>query len=773
MNIIKSPSIPFINNRSNFLISRVPKLHPSSIGYLRYWKLHKKRCIEGFWGLDEKGIKVNIDNDIDYTIESNNWRYMPGNLYFYVNFGTILHQDEKGPKSAPKMKMRPYLRDIEWGFFYNWLEARGFSGFADDKEFSCDRRLVTYKHEDLPEHLKDLKYIETATYIRMLRDKPQGKPLYDNEARNLFMLGARGFGKSFMVGVGVILYELLFDGAKEYNSYTIENPYKVEIFAGAAISSKSADILSKTREAMDHLPGNYIDSNGKYYPSPLTKSMAGSLGPNNMKNPWRHEYEKNIGGTWIKLGTGSNIKHGIYTTENPEAAAGTRPGVMVIEEVGLMSNVLTAHGSNIACQMEGNWKFGSSVYLGTGGNMEKIIESEIIFRDPKAFQFLEFEDVWEGTGKIGWFVPAIYGINSFKDKNGNTNFAQAYDYKLEERSKAKKAKSNSALDLEMMNYPLVPSEMFLNKTGNRFPIADLKNQMKNLQQNPKEYADKHWYGDLTFNSKGELRFTPKDKKDVVHNYPILDNSIHPGIIEFFEMPKRNNDDEVFPNRYFIGTDTYDDDESTTNSLGSSIVMDGWTKRIVAEYTGRRNAKDFYEITRKLTMFYNGLNNYENNKKGLFWHYEKKKSLNRLADTPESLKDEANTTIRKTGNTRKGTPGTVGVNNYGLQLIEMWLDDDELDDREGVTPVQLLRSPGIIRELIAFSPTGNFDRISALGMLLILVEDRYKTIKYSLEDSTKPKVSNLSEDSFFNKNYDFKKFTAYNKKLTKNKIHFNL
>jgi len=773
MNIVRSPSIPVINNRNNFLISKVPKLHPSSISYLKYWKLHKKRCIEGLWGIDDASVTMNVDEEINYNKESDSYRYMPGNLYFYVNFGTILHQDENGPRSAPKMKMRPYLRDIEWGFFYNWLEGRGFSGFSNDKEFSSDTRLLTLEEDKLPDNLKNLKYITPRENLRMLRNKPLGIPLYNNQAHNLFMLGARGFGKSFMVGVGVVLYELLFDGAKEYTKHSLENPYKVEIFVGAAVSSKSADILSKTKEAMEHLPGDYIDSNGRYYPSPLNKSMAGGLGPNNIKNPWRHEYDKNVGGTWIKLGTGSNIKHGIYTTENPEAAAGTRPGVMVIEEVGLMTNVLKTHGSNIACQMEGDWKFGSSVYLGTGGNMEKIIESEVIFRDPKPFQFLEFDDVWEGTGKIGWFVPAVYGINSFKDKNGNTNFAEAYDYKLEERAKAKKAKSTSALDLEMMNYPLVPSEMFLSKKGNRFPIADLKEQLKNVEQNPKEYANKHWYGDLVFNSKGELRFSPKDMREVVHKYPILDNSIHPGVIEFFEMPKRNKQDEVFPSRYYVGTDTYDDDDSTTNSLGSSIVMDGWTKRIVAEYTGRRNTREFYEITRKLTMFYNALNNYENNKKGLFWHYEKKKSLNRLADTPESLKDEANTTIRKTGNTRKGTPATVGVNNYGLQLIEMWLDNDELDDREGITPVQLLRSPGIIRELIAFNPADNFDRVSALGMLLILVEDRYKTIKYSLANSTKPNVSHLSEDNFFNKNYDYKNFSAYNSKLTKKKTHFNL
>ena len=41
-------------------------------------------------------------------------------------------------------------------------------------------------------------------------------------------------------------------------------------------------------------------------------------------------------------------------------------------------------------------------------------------------------------------------------------------------------------------------------------------------------------------------------------------------------------------RYIIGVDTYDDDNvKYSTSLGSSIVFDRWTRRIVAEYTDSR------------------------------------------------------------------------------------------------------------------------------------------------------------------------------------------
>ena len=747
-----------INNRSNFLITEVPEIHPKSVQYIRYWKLQKKRCIEGFWAPDDKDININADGPIPETV-SDKWRYMPSNLYFYVNFGTILHQDEKGPKSAPKKKMRPYLRDVEWEFFYNWIEARGFSGFDKDEQYSCHRDLLELKqdssykvhHSCINSKGKLKEYVAPREYLRKLHSTPLGTPMFENSALNLFMLGSRGFGKSFMVGVGVVLHELLFDGAKVYNQQSIKDPYQVEIFVGAALSSKSADILKKTQQAMDNLPGGWGDNTSEYTPPPFMKTMAGTLAPNNMKNPWRHEYDKKQGGTWKKCGTGSNIKHGIYTTENPEAAAGTRPGVMVVEEVGLLPNVLTVHGSNTACQMEGAWKFGSTIYLGTGGNVEKIQESEIIFRDPRGFDFLEFDDEWEGSGKIGWFVPAVYALNQFKDENGNTDVEKATAFKEKERKVKRKSKDPSALSMEMMNYPLVPSEMFLNAKGAMFPQAELKAHLANVIANPHKFENANYYVDLVFNDEGELEIKHVDSNALEKDWPIKDNKNRPGVIEIIEMPKKDFNGLVFSNRYIQGTDTYDDDESVTNSLGSTWVMDLYTGRLVAEYTGRRHTKEFYEITRKLNILYKTDHNYEQNKKGLYTYYDQKKSTHLLCDTPESLRDVADITISKIGNKRKGTTASKPIIAYGLRLILDWLLEPAYgyEENSEVLNLHTVKSQGLLRELINYNPDGNFDRVSALIMLLILREEKLKYVTKKQEE----KVKQLSEDPFFTRHFN--------------------
>tara|TARA_R110002153_G_scaffold6071_1_gene27818 strand:+ start:11577 stop:13919 length:2343 start_codon:yes stop_codon:yes gene_type:complete len=750
-----------IKNRSNFLLKGIPTLHPKSGAYLAWWKLHKQRCIEGFWSQDDAEVTVDVDSSLPKAIRNieGGWRFMPGNLYFYVNFGTIMHQDPTGPKTAPKKAMRPFLRDVEWEFFYNWLEARGFSGFADDDVYTCDRAVVNAEEDEFIEIGKDCynskgelkEYIDARDYLKQIHLKPLGIPLYENEARNLFMLGSRGFGKSFMVGGGVILPELLFDGAQAYTKESRENPFKVEIFVGAAISSKSADILNKTKEGLNSLPGGWGEGTRSAVPAPFSKIMAGSLAPNNMKKPWEHRYSKKIGGIWRDdCGTGSNIKHGLYTTANPEAAAGTRPGVMVVEEVGLLPNVLTVHGSNTACQLEGSWKFGSTVYLGTGGNVEKIMQSEIIFRDPEGFDFTVFPDIWEGSGKLGWFVPAIYALNQFKDENGNTDVFKSTRFLNKIRAKKKKSKDVSALALEMMNRPMVPSEMFLNAKGAMFPQVELKEHLAHIVTHPKQFIDSHWHGELVWDDKGKLKWVAGESAALERTWPITSNKNRPGTIEIYEMPKKDAQGDVYSSRYLQGTDTYDDDESNTSSLGSTWILDSLTDRVVAEYTGRRGTKAFYEVTRKLNIFYRSAHNYEQNKKGLYAHYDNKNSVHLLCDTPESLKDVADISISKVGNKRKGTTASAPVNAYGLRLILDWLMTPAYGaENQEILNLHTIKSPGLLLELISYNEDGNFDRVSGMIMLMILREDK---LKYAFKKQQAKVETLLEDDDFFNRNY---------------------
>ena len=183
--------------------------------------------------------------------------------------------------------------------------------------------------------------------------------------------------------------------------------------------------------------------------------------------------------------------------------------------------------------------------------------------------------------------------------------------------------------------------------------------------------------------------------------------------------------------------------------------------IVAEYTGRpKFAEDYYEQLRRLCLFYNAKLNYENNKKGIFAYFSKMNSLSILTDTLEYLKDRDMIKGTPYGNKSKGVQATLPINNFARTLIRDWLlkptvittvVDGESAEVQ-VPNLFRLRQRALIKELIQWNNEGNFDRVSSLGMLMLLREDRM--ILYGGDEKRMQKVEKnpLSHDPFFENNY---------------------
>ena len=694
-----------IINKAAFLLKEIPQFHPASEEYLLFWREEKKRCIEGYW---VGGV------------------WMPGNLYFYVNFWTILLN--KTAHSKTKTPGKPFLRDLEWEFFYNWCEARGFSGFEGDKEFTCNREFTGKEN-----------YVPAAEYMRRTHKKNLGKPLWENEAKNFMMMGSRGFGKSYSVAGGVAGHEFVFDGMKSYDPELIKNPPSTEIVVGAGDAKYSGDILKKTQFGLDNLPGG-IEIGNKFFPSPFAKQYGGS---------WYSgkeviaEYKKKLGGTWKVMGSKSKIKHRTFK-DNAFAANGTRPAVMVLEEIGMFSNLKASHEASVECMKNGTYKFGSCMYLGTGGDMEGggTVDARDMFYNPDVYDMISFDDEWEDKGKISYFVPAYRGLNQYKDDNGNTQEQPAKEYLDKFRDKLKESKnSRSALDAELQNRPLVPSEVFLTRTGNLFPVADLLTRLAELEVSNKE-RNHDYIGQLYIDTESKkVKWKPNAKLKPIYNFPIRGNEDLSGCVIIHEMPYQDKDGDIPYGMYLAGTDPYDHDESTTSSLGSTFVINKLTNRIVAEYTARpETANQYYENVRRLLRFYNAKCLYENERKGLFQYLEHKHETYLLADQPEIIKDVIqHSKVQR----QKGMHMSKPLKLYGEELIKMWLLEPY--ENEGLLNLHKIRSLALLKELIAYNDTGNFDRVMAFMMVVYHLEE-VKKIKVEKEK----KISTVYDQGFWNK-----------------------
>lgn len=315
---------------------RISEYHPQDPAHTRYWRAQKKYCIEGVWGQqDEK------------------YRYMPGRLYFYGNFGRIIDTD---PKEKVRRSIKPRIDDIEWERAYMYLEAEGFSGWQNETTTTSDRRLFNIRKNYDPLTVtsdpvlfksdgKFRDFIEPRENIRMLHDTSLGTPLYNNQARNIFELGSRGGGKSYFYAIAGALYRICFDGIKYYTEENRNDPPSISILIGSGRADKSSEFCAKIEDAMNALAtDNTLGAWGRigdddYEPSPFYKDMKGTLKPNNKSNPWKHEYSVNINGRWVDgYGTQSKIFHVNYSPnkrDGAEAGAGGRYTDVFYEEVGL------------------------------------------------------------------------------------------------------------------------------------------------------------------------------------------------------------------------------------------------------------------------------------------------------------------------------------------------------------------------------------------------------------------------------------------------------
>lgn len=768
-----------INNRKNFIIKEIPIYNPASRKYLNFWREQYKRCINGFWSIDDADIELDITTeDPEYPTKSDAWRFMPPGCYFYANFGTIL-MNKGGATSGAKIPARPSLDDVEWEFNYNWIEARGFSGFEFDNEYSCNRflldghsddeliQLCLDKDNNVNELMKsnffkkngDRKtYIPVRDYIRQLFSKNMGRPIYGNIPRNMSLLGTRDGGKSWLSAGCVIAHEIIFDGQRLFNKN--EELPLAEVVVGSGISDKSRDLLKKTVFIMENLPGKYNKGSKNEIPCPFYKTMTGSIGAN---KDYQNIYKKKIGGEMKDAGSGAIIKHRVFTTENPEAAAGGRPGTIVVEEQGLLANLVAVHGGNVAAQNDGGIKFGSSLYIGTAGNVEKIRDAEVIFNNPHSFDMLEFDNIWEPEhkDKIGWFIPAPYMSRRFKDENGNTKIKEAYAHFEKQRLKASRSASRRVLDIEKMNYPLLPSEMFVNAEQNIFPTTDIKHHYANIVSNKKKYLDVSYKVEFILTEDGRVDIKNVNKEPI-RDYPLIkkqgeDLDIS-GVVEIFQMPQKADDGTVPSNIYIAGYDPVDDDDNTDiqRSLQSFWIMNRLTGEFVLEYTGRTQlASTFYEQCRRALIFYNARCNYENNKKGFYAHMHNKASSYLLVETPDILMQKDMQKSRGIGNKSLGTNANIDVISFGLELILQWLTEQAYGMPDGVMNLHTIKSPALLKEFMSFKPDDNFDRISALIMLFILREEKRRiVIKH------KKKSKTTLDDDFFKKTWNDFGSTSY-------------
>ena len=343
----------------------------------------------------------------------------------------------------------------------------------------------------------------------------------------------------------------------------------------------------------------------------------------------------------VSLGTRNEVI-GLSLNNDSDKARGKRSHLMVWEEFGMFPGFIDAWNTSRPNVEEGGYSFGQAIALGTGGTEGSDFSGalEMIY-NPLGYNVYGVPNVFDkgtsGGSKSILFIGEYMNRKGCYDKDGNSDIVKAVLEEVKERIFIKYNSTDPAtIAQRIAEHPMSIQEAVMRRDGTLFPVADLTDHLNYIESNKIEWNRGHLVGELYQDPNGIVQFRPTDEEPI-RDFPLKDNR-HKGALEIYELPKEVNG-KVPSYRYIGGIDPVDDDHSTTVSLPSIFILDMFTDRIVAEYTGRPNfADDFYEICRKLALFYNASLNYENDKKGLFTYFSNHHCTYMLCDTPDILRD---------------------------------------------------------------------------------------------------------------------------------------
>lgn len=411
-----------------------------------------------------------------------------------------------------------------------------------------------------------------------------------NNGHHAIELAKRGAGKSYSLSA-IMARNLILGESDESRKrvITILTAYQKEY-----LSDSKDGTLSKFKPAI-----NFSFSN-----TPFPRLMLKNS-PNEMS--WQMGYKDEYG---VEKGSLNQVM-AVSSKDDSEKLRGKR-GWILFEEMGSFKGLLSLYDITRKSVEDGDYTFSLMYLIGTAAEDESDFSSaKTLLYSPEGYNIQSVPNVYDrpkqGKATFGFFFPSYINRAGCYNKDGVSDVIKALSEILMFRYKAKYSADPKSVLRLIAEDPITPAEAIIKVKTSYFPTVQLTERLAQLDSDPNAYSDVY-IGNLSLDTNGEVVF--KISNDTPIRKYGVDNSTL-GALEIYEMPEKNKDGRVFENRYIIGHDPVDNDQAESSSLSSTFVLDLFTDRIVAEYTGRQPfADDNFEIVRLLCLFYNARCLYE-------------------------------------------------------------------------------------------------------------------------------------------------------------------
>ena len=456
-----------------------------------------------------------------------------------------------------------------------------------------------------------------------------------------------------------------------------------------------------------------------------------------------------------------------YYEEHPSGKAQKYPTDIVVSTIKSIEHIGQKTVYNLTAGLSHTYLANNIVTHNTANESESDFSSaKTLLYSPGSYNIQEIPNVFDkpkqGKPTFGFFFPAYINRAGCYNKDGVSDVVKALLEILMARYKAKYGADPKSVLRVIAEDPITPAEAIVKVKAAYFPVSQLNERALQLDSDPKAYNDVY-VGELVQQTDGKIAFRPND--DVpIRKWGVANDT--PGAIEIFEMPEKNANGDVYSGRYIIGHDPVDNDSAESSSLSSTFVFDLFTDKIVAEFTGRKAfADDNFEIVRKLALFYNAKVLFESNKKGIFAYFQSHSSTHLLAETPEYLREKQLVKYSSFGSNRYGVNASAAINAYADSLLRDWLlkpetvivkDEDGNEREERLPMLYFIRNRALIDECVNYSPEVNVDRIRAMGMVMLLRQEKIVLYQGDMSRAKNDDTGDpLADDPFFTRNFDMR------------------
>lgn len=479
-------------------------------------------------------------------------------------------------------------------------------------------------------------------------------------------------------------------------------------------------------------------------------SLSNIFKPSFIKQLWDKEVSL---GYKTNQGSGEPVKYSELLIKNLETGkktdklAGPTTSSLVIDEIGKGDFLSGFIDARPALDTEFGWRC-MPFFTGTSGFFEKSKDLQTLYNNLKTYNFncVTVKDE-RGTHKYmpGYrssktkrtFVSLSTYLNKPKGSELDQikikivdNIPAGIEKIIQNRNDLEKAGRISDWKKEVMFYPLTEEELFLSDdTLNIF--ADLKpyarDHLKYLESldNPGES-----YGFMKRGSDGKPEFvTAKWNQKPIKDFPTGPNEDKNAPIIVWDRPIPG---QQFGILHVSGMDPYNQDESYySSSLGTLYVyrrmydaLNGkYQNSFVASYSARPESISVWWEQAKLLLEWYGATVLPENEDVSFIRHMDEKNLGHYVEEGIDIAKEINpgTKVRR----KKGLSAATGNINYGNGLLKTYGMEDLIigQDSQGENIVKKgiirIKDKALLKEIIAYTPGMNVDRIVAARHALIL------------------------------------------------------